>query len=256
MLKPDSSLKRIPSNTTQKQAFFIDGIRHSVEIVETAYNRLRENLTSIALSPPHGDQLQSIYPIIFLDAWAMVDAIDRFRMLYLQMPGMKFSLGQPNTTSLREATQPFRAIRNIADHLAQRADFVISKDAAALGTISWLTGFQIQPTLLWYCTIRPGTIAVEPQPLSTEIESKLDWPTGHITLSSGGINANLSDVLPHIKCRATDLESQLDKIFSRPEFKDAPIFNDVFTRQCLELKPGQFPDLDAHPVLKNNKREG
>lgn len=246
MLKPDSSLKRVPSNTTKKQAFFIDGIRHSVEIIDTAYKRLRDNLTSIAYNPPHGAQLQSIYPLIFLDAWAMVDAVDRFRQLYLQIPGIKFNTNQSNQPSLREATQPFRDIRNIADHLAQRADFVVSKDAAALGTITWLTGFQVKPTLLWFCSIRPGTISAEPQPISRQIDSKIDWPTGRITLSSCGIEANLSEVLQHIKYRATHLEDQLDKVFSQPGFKDASVFSDVFTRQYLELKPGQFPDLDEY----------
>ena len=89
----------------------------------------------------------------------MVDAIDRFRMLYLQMPGISFPPPKAGVETLQEALTPFRDLRNVADHLAQRADFVVSRGGAALGTLSWLTGFKIDPITAWYCTLRPGTVA-------------------------------------------------------------------------------------------------
>ena len=37
MLSDDSPLRRVPAVLEQKQALFIDGIRHAVEIMELAY---------------------------------------------------------------------------------------------------------------------------------------------------------------------------------------------------------------------------
>ena len=122
-----------------KQAFFIDGIRHAVDIMELAYGRLRETLTNIALNPPTSATLPKIAPHAFLDAWAMVDAVDRFRMLYQQMPGINFGPPTHGVEPLKTVTQPFRKLRNVADHLSQNADLVVARGDAALGTLTWVT---------------------------------------------------------------------------------------------------------------------
>ncbi len=142
MLSDDSILRRIPAALEPKQALFVDGIRHAVEIMELAYGRLKETLTNIALDPPTSADLRKVGPHAFLDAWAMVDAVDRFRMLYQQMPGIKFGPPVPGIEPLKTVTQPFRDLRNVADHLSQRADFVVARGGAALGTLTWLTYCQ------------------------------------------------------------------------------------------------------------------
>lgn len=236
MLNDDSILRRVPAAINPKQALFIDGIRHSAEIINLAYGRLKDTLTIYALQPPSSSELPHMSSHAFLDAWAMVDAIDRFRMLYLQMPGISFSTPKPGVVTLKEVLMPFRELRNVADHLAQRADFVVSQGSAALGSLSWLTGFKVDPMTAWYCTLRPGTVRAQPELRKEPFASTLSWPTDGITLEAGGYEGNLSSVRPHIELRLRHLEDQLKKSLDKLGLADSPAASDVFTRQSFTPK--------------------
>lgn len=235
LLGRQSVLRRIPVNIDPKQAIFLDGIRHAVEIMDVAYSRLRDTLTQLALTPPTSDELSNISSHVFLDAWAFVDAVDRFRMLYMQMPGIKFGAKKDGIPTLQEAIQEFRNLRNVADHLAQRADFVLSRNSAALGELSWLTGVQLQPEVIaWHCTIRPGTLQSVPPMLTNSIVSTLDWPTDSIRLSAGGYEGNLSEVRTHVAIRIRHLEAQLQSVFQQPAQAQVSVFNDMFVRRPVK----------------------
>ena len=242
MLNEDSILRQVPVALNPKQALFIDGIRHAIEIIDLAYGRLRDTLTRTALNPPSSSELPKISAQAFLDAWAMIDAIDRFRMLYLQMPGISFPPPKAGVETLQEALKPFRNLRNVADHLAQRADFVVSRGGAALGTLSWLTGFKIDPITAWYCTLRPGTVRTQPEFRKEPLVSTLDWPTDRITLVAGGYEGNLSSVRPPIELRVKRFEEQLKNAFDERNLLDSPTASDVFTRQAYTPDPGQSKD--------------
>ena len=241
MFSADSPLRRVPAILEPKQALFIDGIRHAVEIMELGYHRLRETLTNIALDPPTSIELQKLSSHVFLDAWAIVDAIDRFRMLYLQMPGISFEPQQPGVETLATVTQPFRNLRNVADHLSQRAEFVVARGGAALGTLTWITGFQLDPPKIWFCTLRPGTLRAIPEFRTEPLHSTIDWPTDRICLNAGGYEGNFSTVRPHIERRVKHFESQIGEAFALAGVSDSPTANDVFSRQPYQLAPGQFP---------------
>lgn len=235
LLGRDSMLRRIPVNIDPKHALFLDGIRHAVEIMDVAFGRLRDALTHLALHPPAPHEIPNFSAHIFLDAWSFVDAVDRFRMLYMQMPGMKFGPAMVGIQPLRKVTQAFRDLRNVADHLAQRADFVVSRNGAALGELTWLTGFQLQPEVIaWHCTLRPGTLRSVPPMQTDPIVSTLDWPTDSMRLSAGGYEGNLSEVRKHIAVRIKHLEAQLQRVFQQPTQAQVPIFNDMFTRRAVK----------------------
>ena len=68
LLGRDSMLRQIPVNVVPKQALFLDGIRHTVEIMDVAYGRLREALTHLALHPPASNELPDLFAHVFLDA--------------------------------------------------------------------------------------------------------------------------------------------------------------------------------------------
>lgn len=235
LLGRDSVLRRIPVNIAPKQALFLDGIRHAVEILDVTYGRLRDALTHLALNPPAPDELPTVFAHAFLDAWGFVDAIDRFRMMYTQMPGIKFGNAKDGIPPLREVTQEFRNLRNVADHLAQRADFVVSRNGAAWGELTWLTGAQLQPEVIaWHCTLRPGTLQAAPLTQTNSIISTLDWPTDSIRLSAGGYEGNLSTVREHVAVRIRHLEAQLQHLFQQPTQAQMPILNDLFARRPVK----------------------
>lgn len=239
MIARDSILRRIPAAIEPKQAMFIDGIRHSAEIIDLAYSRLRTTLTGLALQPPTSDSLQETAPCAFLDAWAIVDAIDRFRMLYQQMPGITFGAPEAGVETLKDVTQPFRNLRNVADHLAQRADYVVANGGAALGVLSWVTGFKVDPPTLWYCTLRPGTIRQSPEFRQEPLTTTVDWPTDRICLAAGEYEGNLSSIRPHIERRINHFEAQLASVFAKSGVLEGATANDVFTRQAFQMAPDQ-----------------
>ena len=238
-MSENSILRRLPVNLDAKQAFFIDGIRHSVEIIELAYHRLNNTLTQIALKPPTADELLNTSPYVFLDAWAMVDAIDRFRMLYQQMPGMEL-VTSPGVEPLKEVMEPFRKVRNISDHLPQTADHVLSRGGAALGILTWCTGFEIEPVRLWFCTLRPGSIRSEPKLRKEPMLTTLDWPTDRICITAGGYEANLSSIRPHIELRVQHFENQIESWLRKNGHENVQAASDVFIRQPYILAPDQF----------------
>lgn len=242
LLGRDSVLRQIPVNVDPKQALFLDGIRHSVEIMDLAYGRLRDGLTHLALHPPAPDELPDLSAHAFLDAWSFVDAIDRFRMMYTQMPGIKFGAAKVGIPPLQDILQEFRYLRNVADHLAQRADFVLSRNGTALGELNWLTGVQLQPEVIaWHCTLHPGTLQSAPSTQTNPIVSTLDWPTDSIRLSAGGYEGNLSVVRIHIAVRIRHLEAQLQHVFQQPNQAQVPILNDMFVRRPVKMAGSVSP---------------
>jgi len=233
LLGRTSSLREIPVNIEPKTAVFLDGIRHAIEVMDIGFGRLRIGLTKAALDPPNSTDLPLVCAGIFLDAWAVVDAIDRFRQLYTQFPGMTRSKPSDDVPPLDQVLQVFRDLRNVTDHLAQRADVIVAKGGgAAFGELTWLTGFEISPRITaWHCVLRPGTLRSEPTPSLPPTETTLDWPTDCICLKAGGYLGNLSQVRFHIAGRIRHLESQITKAFSRSPQNNAPIFNDFFSRR-------------------------
>ncbi|WP_150113181.1 hypothetical protein [Methylobacter tundripaludum] len=242
LLGRHSVLRRIPVNVDPKQAIFLDGIRHAVEIMDVAYSRLRDSLTNLALTPPASDELPDIFSHILLDAWAFIDAVDRFCILYMQMPGIKIGSKRDGIPTLQEATQEFQNLRNVADHLAQRADLVVSQNGTAFGELSWLTGVQLQPEVIaWHCTLRPGTLRSDPAAQTNPIVSTLDWPTDSIRLSAGGYEGNLSQVRTHIAIRIRHLEAQLQSVFQQPTQAQVPVLNDMFVRRPVKRHDPGYP---------------
>lgn len=235
MIANNSILRRIPANIDPKQALFIDGIRHAAEIIDLAYSRLEKALTKIALEPPSSEELPNVVPYLFLDAWAIVDAVDRFRMLYQQMPGINFSPPEPGIETLTEVTQTFRDLRNVADHLAQRAEYVVANNGAALGTLTWITVFKADPITLWFCTLRPGTIRTDPKFRQEPLLTTIEHPTDHICLTAGGYEGNLSTVRPHIKRRVNHFEEQLESNLGKTKNMHTYTASDLFMRQPYEM---------------------
>jgi len=235
LLGRDSVLRRIPINFERKKAFFLDGIRHAVEILDVTYSRLRDALTHLALNPPASNDIPDVFAHVFIDAWGFVDAVDRFSMMYTEMPSIKFGNAKGGIPPLREFTQEFRKLRNITDHLASKADYVISRNGGAWGELTWLTGAQLQPELIaWHCTLRPGTLQTKPSMQTDPIMSTLDWPTDSIRLCAGEYEGNLSEIRKHIAVRVRHLEAQLKPAFQQPAQAQVPIINDAYMRRQVK----------------------
>lgn len=221
MISANSILRSLPKGLDRKQALFFDGLRHAAEITGFAYSRLQSNCTTIATEKHRQEDRADLYTAIFLDAWAIVDSIDRFRSLWQLLP----IPGQQQTSAIGSSfaslTQPIRDLRNVADHLAQRADYVVAKQGTALGVISWVTCPDPIIKKAISCAIVPGTLQSSTIQLPMPSNRTIELPSGFIHLRAGEHNACLSDALPHMRALISSIEYSLDK-----EFRDQGVGND------------------------------
>ncbi len=210
MIDADSVLRRLPVGLDSKQALILDGIRHAAEIMSLAYSRLTVTLTRIALSDSARSDYSADITSSFLDAWSLVDAVDRFRALWKSLPNARPAQLPIGAKSIDDFAQSFRDLRNVADHLAQRADFVVSKNGTALGSLSWFTGISQNPLEGWLCAVVPGSaVRGSKGSFVDPFEHKEEWPTRNIWLTAGGYRASLSEVLPHVAIRIERLEASI-----------------------------------------------
>lgn len=188
-----------------KQKLFLDGIRHAAEVADCAYRRLIELLTHIVATRDEDRPGESLlYTEAFLYAWALVDAADRFRALVQMLPGLS---GGKDLLSkiLSEGFGDLRKLRNAADHIAQKADFYVAQNAAALGTLSWLT--RLGKDSIASCAIRPGTV---PQSAKFTMVAPNENPpvegTRYVYLQVGKLQICLCDVLTTITSHVRGIE--------------------------------------------------
>lgn len=213
MITYPSPLYELPRRLGRKEVFFLDGLRHAAQIAEFAYGRLQDTLCEMVDIKP---QVHNRFvTAAFLDAWAVVDAIEKFRDLWQNFPdgGQRTA---KNDDFLR-LTDRVREIRNIGQHLPNFADKLLEKNAPALGVLTWIT-FQphFDPPRYASCVILPGH-AVERQIRAVHPEPGINYigRTPQVMLYAGTKSVSLPEMLVVVKNAVRLLESQLPPM--RPE---------------------------------------
>lgn len=209
MISRDSILRRLPADNDVPMLIVMDGIRHAGEIAGLAYGRLLGTLTDIALNEYVGDAIGDRYTSAFLDAWSVVDAIDRFRALWELLPRAPDAVNPPGVQPFREVAEPVRNLRNVADHLAQRLEYVVACKGTALGSLSWLTlrGDSMKGVI---CTVVPGTLRKSQAPVVNPFGREMERPTGLVQLAAGEYQANLSSVMREMALRIRHVEEMAE----------------------------------------------
>ncbi|MGP2435599.1 hypothetical protein ACTUQ0_15440, partial [Listeria monocytogenes] len=77
----DSPLLNIPVALEKRQAIFLDGLRHHAQIAIYAYIRLCHALSELSDTHISEEKNHCEFTHIFLDTWAFIESIDRFRQL-------------------------------------------------------------------------------------------------------------------------------------------------------------------------------
>ena len=239
MIARDSVLRRLPTRLDPRQLLFLDGIRHAGDIAGFAYGRLLHTLTQIATADHQGEQADRLYTMAFLDAWAVVDVIDRFRALLLLMPNAVRADPPPGTMSFTELTQPVRELRNVADHLAQRIDYVIARQGTALGTLSWFTALRPDGIEGVICTIVPGTLRTGATGVINPTGQTIELPTGFVQLSAGEHKANLSAIIPEMMLRVRQIEDSLTEGLRAAGAENEQAGADLLIRMNVSFATGE-----------------
>ena len=216
----------------RKQVLFFDGIRHAAELAEHAHLQLVKSLTILATAH-HGTRASGSFTEPFLYAWAVVDAVDRLRALVGLLPGARRVQLPDGRPGFLEKTQVIRDLRNVADHVAERADYVIARDGTALGILSWFT--LIDETHGVACTILPGTLANRSASFPNPLGKKLTPPTDLITLAAGEYAGSLSDAILDVRQAVTYLESSLESALRERGLDSARGVSDLLLTVQMEF---------------------
>jgi hypothetical protein len=235
MIKPNSVLRCLPSELDRKQALFLDGIRHSAEIANLAYERLKHVLTQIASEDTADSERKLLYTAAFLDAWAVVDSIDRFRSLYRLFPNAQMKEGNKSNTLEKDILQKIRDVRNVTDHLAERIDYVLSKKSAALGILSWCTMVSVERGMCLACSIIPGTLGRLSGPIVNSAGRQIELPSGLISITAGEHTADISAAMSIMSSRVKDIERQIEKFVDEHNLKESRAGADLFIQLSMSF---------------------
>jgi hypothetical protein len=173
MLTINSPFLNIPVQLDRKQAVFLDGICHAVQISNLSYTRLCKSLTSISELPDCND-----FSHVFLDAWAFIDAADRFRFLWQQQPKPLLFAQNRQDDLVLSSLQNIRNVRNVAAHIAQKIDQIVALNSSVLGEISWVTLLSEKPLRIKTHFIRPGVVF-------NGMNAQFSMPKGDINFANG-----------------------------------------------------------------------
>ena len=194
MLAENSPLLNLPTRLDKKQGVFLDGLAHAAQIAGFAYMRLCAGLTEQVSRHERGEKPSSFIPQ-FLDAWAFIDATDRFRFLWGMQPESR-KIPPPFSPNLvGQRLDGMCKLRNVSAHIAQKIDLIVAKNSSVLGEISWLTVTNKSPLAIKTCFIRPGVAR-------DRVSAKLAMPpdkvsfcnaSGHVAMRAGEHRFLLSD---------------------------------------------------------------
>jgi hypothetical protein len=235
MIKSNSILRALPSELDRKQELFLDGIRHSAEIANLAYERLRGVLTEIASEDIPESERGQLYTPAFLDAWAVVDSIDRFRALYRLFPEAQMKDRNEADESDRNTMRKVRDVRNVTDHMAERMDYILSKKSAAMGMLSWCTVVSVEHGTCFACSIVPGTLGLQSGPIVNPAGREIELPSGLIAITAGEHTADLSAAMSVMSRRVNDIEVQIEKFVDEHNLKESRAGADLFVRMSISF---------------------
>ncbi|MCS4505993.1 hypothetical protein NYO91_18085 [Arhodomonas aquaeolei] len=220
MFSNDSPFLNIPQALDARQALYIDGLRHAAQIADLAYRRLCSGLTEHVLSYCRNER-PSEFTYLYLDAWAFIDATDRFRSLWKMQPGADSMPGQFAPAKVQEKLEGIRQLRNVSAHVAQKIDQIVSLKSSVLGSLSWVTAVSQTPLVVKTCVIRPGVMPVTVSDQLAMPAGRVDFvnDSGWITMNAGKHKVVLSEAYTVLIELVNYAEKALSAAFSAPAFE-------------------------------------
>jgi len=210
LIGDQSPFFRLSAGLPQKQILFYDGIRYAVLTAEYAYIRLREKLFELMQARNKGLRAQDIYlynaPAL-LDAWGVVDGIQRLRKLLQRTPGLKQK--SPELGIFYRATATIEDLRHVAQHLDERVDGMVARHLPVWGQLTWLYKPGDDPNDLWTCQLVPGARQEGWRALVNPAGKALLHPIDHVTLEADGVSVSLSSSMAQLERLVRWIESEL-----------------------------------------------
>jgi hypothetical protein len=233
MLSENSILLRLPQGMDVKQTILFDAIRHSAEVSWLAHSRLDATLTWLVDCDENDLDRRGMINSAYLDAWALVDAIDRFRSLWTILPRPS-GTNPPGVPTFSEMSQDVRKLRNITDHVAQMIDYVAAHNSPVMGAISWITYQPEDMSRFYTCVIGMGTAKKSMwefvNPAGLDPFCGPSGRTAEIHLAAGKHRANLSRLIPEMQRRIKQLEDGLENSVRHHGLDKNQFVGDIFVK--------------------------
>jgi len=182
------------STLKRRQDLFLDGIEVSSRAGLTAYQRLWAEIIAYSQScEESSERVNTLRHLILLDAWSLVDVINRLRVLVDNTPGLKKNAP---VKSFLNTTQEVIKLRNFVQHMESEVIEVAQTGFPIWGSLSWIWADIERPGKIAAILLIPGRLAVSAghpivNPAGKAINPPVDW----VTLTAGGVSVNLSSVV-------------------------------------------------------------
>lgn len=250
VLSPQSPLRRLAPDLDPKQRRFLDGIRLAFEAIFISYERLVGTLLTLALLPDLAELPQQSLPTAMLDAWSLVDCVDRLRFLLANTPGLKKSV--PALRLFEDAAAGIRELRNHSQHLSGDIGEA-AIDEFAWGQLAWLCPVAGEhPDASIAYAIAPGALVDAIISLVNPAGRSHLGRIDNIELKAGRGASNLTRVaraLPEVvKCVEEFAAKKMEERGLAPGGSDAltrlgPLYEGIALGTAEPLKPGDVLDI-------------
>ncbi len=205
MLDQDSPLHRLPAGLRRRQKLMLDGIGISIDMATMSYARLQASLLAWTQGVVQGQpQPTAGAALIMMDAWMIIDAVNRLRALVAATRGLKRG---PAVVSFNRSVEGVETLRNAVQHLIGEVEELEKNGHPLWGSLSWNYLESPATGTGSILLLVPGTVAVtEGLPMVNPLGREVEIPIGLITLTAAEVTVCLSDVLQAVERFAERLE--------------------------------------------------
>lgn len=195
MIDDESPLRRLPTVLIPGQAMFFNAIRFSAEVLDAAMTALRPGLYRLAIEDE--EQHASMYPVVMMLAWSVVDSANRLRVLLESMRRLGWIVSGPLFAARLRKLDEARALRDAAQHLDDHIKRALADDLVSpvWGSLAWaalVADDDGRPTRQAFsCILVPGSVVTTTLPVVNPAGRQLRSLVDLIELQSFGARVSL-----------------------------------------------------------------
>lgn len=206
ILKDDSPLLRLPDGLPVGLVQLLDGIRYGISTADLAYQRLTETMMSVFADKTQLPSVHNLATAAFLDAWSMIDAVNRLRRL---LPKAYNKDRTPALEPFLLDTEEVRVLRNGIHHAEERIEKAEPWSMPGVppmwGTIECLAP-GADATSARYAALTPGTRTFKWASSAVASSPYPNAPVDHICITAFGARLSLTRIFSVVDRLARGLE--------------------------------------------------
>jgi hypothetical protein len=200
-----SSLRLLPYELSHKQVLIFDGIRYAAEMIDIAYQRLFKKLQTIAIQ--EREPTTRDIAIAILDAWSIIDSVNRFRDLIKLAPGVR---NEPWKQLFHNRTSSVANLRDCVQHQSGEIEDLIANSGQIWDYLSWAEVRSGKHTGKWLM-MSPGAVYTgSTWKFVGPSQPTIPLPLGRIRLNAFGCKIYLGQCVRWVKSAVSSLVSELE----------------------------------------------